>query len=1129
MLVGGDLGLRFLVAAFLVLIGPLLGFLVRRKWQHAVARREEIDRLLVLASEEAARAEFEAAAEYGFEYSGYSFGSVVGDEVPAAVPAPAPVSATLTSVPVARQLPYECAQCFSPASTRCSRCKAVRYCSGKCQIIHWRLGHKDECHPPVNNNHDSYGKGANDFKVFRQEANEGYAEGIETEERNIPGSIDASFAEPTCSEPSISGAENTEDVMEGKHLTDDGTTNSDSEFSPHSFSTSTASSESFSSTSISDDSDGFDKSVGAGSGHSKTFPTNSDHKPQFLEQSTVINSVNVVSSSKSGHVNPSADKNTKSKSSNSTVSSVNGSSESSVSVSSIPSSGFWEGTAHYSRSKVNVVDDVSHPDSEDVIAFNVSDSRLPTNRSSEMARTTGPSVDEQGPKAKPSDAAQLLQVKDNVDLKRPSLRPESHNTIDLNKASVRSTSSYKESRRSLSTASDACKVEHLANNDTLKVNTPPKASDKSIEGLKNVSQPPKARQVESLSTKAPDGHPSNNRRHDFQGAKSAKIDSAQVTACSSDSGGDSQSSKSGLKSSVSKVVDQLKASKSRHNSLGAWSEIGGRYNNKGLFPYELFVKLFNTKKVELRPFGLTNCGNSCYANAVLQCLAFTPPFTAYFLQGFHSKGCAKKDWCFNCEFESLVLKAKNGNSPLSPIRIISHLENIGSSLGNGREEDAHEFLRYVIETMQSVCLKEAGVRTSCSLEEQTSLIGLTFGGFLRSKIECMRCGGKSERHERIMDLTVEIDGDIASLEGALKQFTRTEILDGENKYHCSRCKSYEKARKKLKILEAPNVLTIALKRFQSGKFGKLNKTITFPEFLNLAFYMSGTSDKSPIYQLYGVIEHEDVMNAAFSGHYVCYVKNFQDKWFKVNDSKVKPVEVESVLSKGAYMLLYSRVSPRAPKLIRSLTSHDPRGQKNANCKSSSHTNSWDLSKGDPRNGPACRECFNSVPASSWPRNPTIFEDSSSDNSSSLFSEGGSSSTDSSYRDSISAEDIADQIFGDHGGTCWNSPWRISTDSDTSSSSSSPSPLYSRHSRFSNMGHYSSGYPETSGYADSAVEDQGFWTGTCDHEASKSKGSIPASFSPDSAKPCRHLGGSNSSSSGAQRLGSDKPFGTMKYR
>lgn len=37
-----------------------------------------------------------------------------------------------------------------------------------------------------------------------------------------------------------------------------------------------------------------------------------------------------------------------------------------------------------------------------------------------------------------------------------------------------------------------------------------------------------------------------------------------------------------------------------------------------------------------------------------------------------------------------------------------------------------------------------------------------------------------------MDLTVEIEGDIGTLEEALHQFTRTEILDGENKYQCSR-------------------------------------------------------------------------------------------------------------------------------------------------------------------------------------------------------------------------------------------------------------------------------------------------------------------------------------------------------
>lgn len=58
--------------------------------------------------------------------------------------------------------------------------------------------------------------------------------------------------------------------------------------------------------------------------------------------------------------------------------------------------------------------------------------------------------------------------------------------------------------------------------------------------------------------------------------------------------------------------------------------------------------------------------------------------------------------------------------------------------------------------------------------------------WLGCQIKCMKCLGKSERYERMMDLTVEIDGDIGSLEEALAQFTAREILDGENKYHCIR-------------------------------------------------------------------------------------------------------------------------------------------------------------------------------------------------------------------------------------------------------------------------------------------------------------------------------------------------------
>lgn len=54
------------------------------------------------------------------------------------------------------------------------------------------------------------------------------------------------------------------------------------------------------------------------------------------------------------------------------------------------------------------------------------------------------------------------------------------------------------------------------------------------------------------------------------------------------------------------------------------------------------------------------------------------------------------------------------------------------------------------------------------------------------QIKCTRCENKSERIERILDLTVEISGDIETIEEALQQYTSPEILDGDNRYHCTR-------------------------------------------------------------------------------------------------------------------------------------------------------------------------------------------------------------------------------------------------------------------------------------------------------------------------------------------------------
>ncbi|XP_044472071.1 ubiquitin carboxyl-terminal hydrolase 18-like [Mangifera indica] len=336
---------------------------------------------------------------------------------------------------------------------------------------------------------------------------------------------------------------------------------------------------------------------------------------------------------------------------------------------------------------------------------------------------------------------------------------------------------------------------------------------------------------------------------------------------------------------------------------------------KVLFPYDEFVKLFNWNKPGFPPCGLLNCGNSCFANVVLQCLTYTRPLVAYLLEKGHRRECRHDDWCFLCELQAHVEKACQSQHPFSPMSILSRLPNIGGNLGYGRQEDAHEFMRFAIDTMQSICLDEfGGEKVVKPSSQETTLIQHIFGGHLQSQVLCTKCGNISNQYENMMDLTVEIHGDAASLEECLEQFTAKEWLHGENMYKCDGCNDYVKAWKRLTVRHAPNILTIALKRFQSGRFGKLNKRVSFHETLDLSPYMSEEGGGADVYKLYAVVVHVDMLNASFFGHYICYVKDFSGNWYKVDDCKVMNVEMEEVLSQGAYMLLYSRVAPRSSYL-----------------------------------------------------------------------------------------------------------------------------------------------------------------------------------------------------------------------
>jgi len=58
-------------------------------------------------------------------------------------------------------------------------------------------------------------------------------------------------------------------------------------------------------------------------------------------------------------------------------------------------------------------------------------------------------------------------------------------------------------------------------------------------------------------------------------------------------------------------------------------------------------------------------------------------------------GC-HNDWCFLCEFETHVEKVRLSSKAFSTMNILSRLPNIGGTLGYGRQEDAHEFMRFIL-------------------------------------------------------------------------------------------------------------------------------------------------------------------------------------------------------------------------------------------------------------------------------------------------------------------------------------------------------------------------------------------------------------------------------------------------
>eukprot|EP00250_Pteridium_aquilinum_P017502 c23661_g1_i1 orf=201-2033(+) len=296
--------------------------------------------------------------------------------------------------------------------------------------------------------------------------------------------------------------------------------------------------------------------------------------------------------------------------------------------------------------------------------------------------------------------------------------------------------------------------------------------------------------------------------------------------------------------------------------------------------------------------GLTNLGNTCFLNSVLQCLTYTPPLAAYLQNGLHNSTCDVKGFCAMCALERHVREALASNGrTISPSYLVNNLRYISRSFQLWRQEDAHEYMRYLIEALQKC--------SSVELFDGKSLVKNVFGGRLRSQVKCTHCSHCSNKYDPFLDLSLEV-ARADSLQKALAHFTATEVLDGDNKYHCSKCKTKVRALKQFTIDKAPSILTVQFKRFSSsGAYGgKIDKRVHFESTLDLKPFVNGGEDEELSYSLYAVLVHSGW--STHSGHYYCFVRTAMDTWHAMDDSQVSKVSERTVLEQKAYILFYKR-------------------------------------------------------------------------------------------------------------------------------------------------------------------------------------------------------------------------------
>uniref|UniRef100_A0AAY5K1N3 Ubiquitin carboxyl-terminal hydrolase 2 n=1 Tax=Esox lucius TaxID=8010 RepID=A0AAY5K1N3_ESOLU len=326
--------------------------------------------------------------------------------------------------------------------------------------------------------------------------------------------------------------------------------------------------------------------------------------------------------------------------------------------------------------------------------------------------------------------------------------------------------------------------------------------------------------------------------------------------------------------------------------------------------------------------GLRNLGNTCFMNSILQCLSNTPDLRDYCLMNVH-----RTDINNNCRSQSALMEefakltqtlwTSVSSEPISPSDFKFQIQRYAPKFVGYNQQDAQEFLRFLLDGLHNEVNRvtvqprvppedidhlpdsEKGKRMwKKYLERENSKVVDLFVGQLKSSLTCNDCGYCSTVFDPFWDLSLPIankGSEEVNLTDCMRLFTKEDVLDGDEKPTCHRCKARRKCTKKFTIQKFPQVLVLHLKRFSENRF----QSSKLSTYCNL-------SAPQPMYNLYAVSNHS---GNTLGGHYTAYCRNPSlGEWYSYNDSRVSPMSSSQVRSSDAYVLFYELASSSHSRL-----------------------------------------------------------------------------------------------------------------------------------------------------------------------------------------------------------------------